>query len=148
MSIKDQNNAKKQKILIFSTENSCRTQMAEGWMKYYTGSLAEVYSAGLCPRELDIFAAHIMMEAVIDITQQKAKPFSEFDGQEFHRVIVFPDADKKVPDIAFPGDTHIACIQIGPYDKEEEKKIVYRIARDEIENFCFEFVHQYVRKLI
>ncbi|MCB0585299.1 MAG: arsenate reductase ArsC, partial [Phaeodactylibacter sp.] len=35
------------KILVLCTGNSCRSQMAEGYLKYYTQNSAEIFSAGL-----------------------------------------------------------------------------------------------------
>ncbi len=37
----------KKKILILCTGNSCRSQIAEGYLKYFAGNKADVYSAGI-----------------------------------------------------------------------------------------------------
>ena len=37
----------KKNILILCTGNSCRSQIAEGWFRYFTGGQANIYSAGI-----------------------------------------------------------------------------------------------------
>jgi len=36
----------KKKILVLCTGNSCRSQLAEGYLRHFAGERAEVYSAG------------------------------------------------------------------------------------------------------
>ena len=72
------------RILVLSQRNSCRSQMAEGWLKYYGKGVAEVYSAGVDPTELDLDAANAMSEAIIDISAQKSKGIAQIHDIEFN----------------------------------------------------------------
>ncbi|MFA9458295.1 arsenate reductase (thioredoxin) [Halalkalibacter sp. AB-rgal2] len=59
------------KIIYFlCTGNSCRSQMAEGWGKYYLSDQYEVYSAGIEAHGVNPNAVKAMKEADIDISQQ------------------------------------------------------------------------------
>ena len=37
------------KILVIGTGNDCRSLMMEGWLRYYSGNEAMIYSAGYSP---------------------------------------------------------------------------------------------------
>ncbi|SVD13938.1 uncharacterized protein METZ01_LOCUS366792, partial [marine metagenome] len=41
------------KILVICTGNSCRSQMAEAWIRKYTGNKALVFSAGTNPEKVN-----------------------------------------------------------------------------------------------
>src|SRR5699024_11180021 len=59
------------KIIYFlCTGNSCRSQMAEGWAKKYTGNKWKVYSAGIEAHGLNEKAIKVMKEADVDISKQ------------------------------------------------------------------------------
>ena len=55
-------------ILILCTGNSCRSQMAHGFMNFYGGKKVAVYSAGIETHGLNKRAVSIMQEAGIDIS--------------------------------------------------------------------------------
>ena len=55
------------KILVLCTGNSCRSQMAEGWLKSMLGDLAEVYSAGLEAHGINSYMKSVMEEVGIDV---------------------------------------------------------------------------------
>ncbi|UJL47150.1 arsenate reductase (thioredoxin) [Virgibacillus sp. NKC19-16] len=62
------------KIIYFlCTGNSCRSQMAEGWAKYYLGEDWEVKSAGIEAHGLNPNAVKAMNEISIDISDQKSE---------------------------------------------------------------------------
>jgi len=75
------------KILILCTGNSCRSQMAEGFLKAFDGNL-EVYSAGTNPsNEVHPKAVVVMHERGIDISDNYPKNVNQFLNQEFDYVI-------------------------------------------------------------
>lgn len=75
------------KILILCTGNSCRSQMAEGFLKSFDKKL-EVYSAGTEPSsQVHPKAIQVMAELGIDLSQNKPKPVSQFLAEEFDYVI-------------------------------------------------------------
>jgi arsenate reductase (thioredoxin) len=134
----------KKTILFICTHNSCRSQMAEGWVKKLKGDTFEPYSAGIEKRKLDPLAVKVMAEAGVDISKQSSKTISELDINNFDVVVtICDDANKKCP--LFPG---VAKRIHNPFDnpskiaktlKSEEEVIqLYRRVRDEI----LEFVKQ------
>lgn len=58
----------KKNILILCTGNSCRSQMAEAYVRWFHGTEAEVYSAGVETHGLNPRAVAVMMEDGIDIS--------------------------------------------------------------------------------
>ncbi len=83
------------KILILCTGNSCRSQMAEGFLKSLNDKL-EVYSAGTNPSsEVHPKAILVMNELGIDLSKNKTKSVVEFLDQEFDYVITVCDGAKE-----------------------------------------------------
>jgi arsenate reductase (thioredoxin) len=75
------------KILILCTGNSCRSQMAEGFLKSFDPNL-EVYSAGTQPTgEVHPKAIQVMVELGIDLSQSKPKSVNAFLNDTFNFVI-------------------------------------------------------------
>jgi hypothetical protein len=65
------------KILFLCTGNSCRSQMAEGWVRHLKESSIEPYSAGVEKKGVDPLAVKVMKEAGVDISKQKSKTVFE-----------------------------------------------------------------------
>lgn len=91
------------KLLILCTGNSCRSQMAEGFLKSFDRNL-EVYSAGTSPAdEVHPKAIRVMAEAGIDISSRKPERVDKFLEDSFDYVItVCSDAKENCP--VFLGD--------------------------------------------
>ena len=77
----------KKKILFLCTANSCRSQMAEGLVNAYLGDRFEAYSAGTEETFVHPLAIEVMRELGIDISGQRSKNLSTFDGWTFDFVI-------------------------------------------------------------
>jgi arsenate reductase (thioredoxin) len=86
------------KILVLCTGNSCRSQMAEGFLKSFDDKL-EVFSAGTHPAsEVHPKAILAMNEIGIDISNNKPKLVDQFLSEEFDYVItVCDDANETCP---------------------------------------------------
>ena len=66
------------KILIICTGNTCRSQMAEGFLKSFDAHL-DVFSAGTKAEEkINPYAVKAMSEIGIDISMQKPKSVDVF----------------------------------------------------------------------
>jgi len=65
-------------ILFLCTGNSCRSQMAEGFVRKMLSKDIKFFSAGLEPKGIHPMAVKIMQEVGIDISQQKSKIFQRF----------------------------------------------------------------------
>ena len=75
------------KILILCTGNSCRSQMAEGFLKSFDKNM-EVYSAGTEPSDkVHPKAVQVMKEVGIDLSENYPKSVDEFLHDTFDYVI-------------------------------------------------------------
>lgn len=139
------------KILILCTGNSCRSQMAEGFLKSFDPTL-EVHSAGTNPSSrVHPKAILAMQEAMIDISGNYPKTVDEFIDQPFDFVVtVCGGANESCP--AFTGKVG-KRLHIGFDDPaeatgtEEEVMAVFRRVRDEIKNDFFKFYKEYISNL-
>ena len=85
----------RKRILIICTGNSCRSQMAEAWLRSFDDRL-DVFSAGIRPeKEVSPFAIEVMKAVNIDIRQQYPKPVGDFMNDDFDVVITVCDNAKK-----------------------------------------------------
>lgn len=124
------------KILVLCTGNSCRSQMAEGFLKHFDPSLT-VYSAGTDPaKEVHPKAIKAMNEIGIDISSNSPKLVDEFLKEKFQYVItVCDDANETCP--AFIGKVENR-LHIGFEDpakatgREDEIMQEFRRIRDQI----------------
>ena len=72
---------KKPNVLVLCTGNSCRSQMAAGFLRHYAADRFEVYSAGTEPKdEVHPLAIEVMAEVGIDISKQRPKGLKKFLG--------------------------------------------------------------------
>lgn len=136
---------KKKKILVLCTGNSCRSQMAEGYLRYFAKEKAEVYSAGVETHGVNPDAIAIMQEDGIDISNHTSNNVNEYSDIDFDFVITvcdnakercpyFPTRAKKFhynfPDPAKATGT------------KEEITEVFRKVRDMIKAYCKQFVDE------
>ncbi len=126
------------KILILCTGNSCRSQMAEGFLRSLHPEW-KIFSAGTKPeKEVNPLAVKVMEEAGIDISHHQPKNIQQFIGYDFDYVITVCDNARESCPI-FTGKVKHR-LHIGfedPADargNEEEKLEVYRRVRNEIMN--------------
>ena len=135
----------KKNILFLCTGNSCRSQMAEGWMRHLHGDEYNVYSAGIETHGLNPFAVKVMAESGIDISNHKSVLASDYKDIDFDVVItVCGHADENCP--VYLGKTK--KIHRGFDDPprlardikgEEEKLEPFRRVRDEIRDYLKDF---------
>ena len=131
------------KILVLCTGNSCRSQIAEGYLRNFAGSKAEVYSAGIETHGVNPRAVAVMKEDGIDIAEHTSNNINEYRNIYFDFVItvcdnakercpVFPSTAKKFhynfPDPAKAVGT------------EEEILQQFRIVRQMIKDYCRDLV--------
>ncbi len=133
----------KKRILILCTGNSCRSQMAEGFLKFFNPKL-EVYSAGTSPSDqIHPKAVQVMNEIGIDISDGFPQHVDEFTDMDLDYVItVCGGAKESCP--AFTGNVK-QRIHLGFDDPAEatgteaEILTVFRRVRNEIKNDFGEF---------
>ena len=126
----------KKSVLILCTGNSCRSQMAEGFLRSF-GSSLEVFSAGTKPSEsVHPLAVKVMREEWIDISLYKPKSVVAFLERPFDYVITVCDAANESCPL-FTG-TVAHRLHIGFDDPaeargtQEEVLAVFRRVRNEI----------------
>jgi ArsR family transcriptional regulator, arsenate/arsenite/antimonite-responsive transcriptional repressor / arsenate reductase (thioredoxin) len=83
------------RVLFLCTENSARSQMAEGILRHLAGNTLDVCSAGSQPAEVHPYATQVLAEMGIDINQQTAKHLDVFRGQSFDIIITVCDRMKE-----------------------------------------------------
>jgi arsenate reductase len=89
----------KERVLFLCTGNSCRSQMAEAFLRHYGGERFDVYSAGLKPGAINPYTYRVMAEIGYDLAGQFSKGVDFYLGKvHFHHVItVCDDADRNCP---------------------------------------------------
>lgn len=134
------------KILIICTGNTCRSQMAEGFLKSFDSKL-EVYSAGTAAEgKVNPFAVKVMKEVGIDISMQKPEPVDIYLSDSFDYVITVCDGAKEVCPV-FVGKVknrlHIGFEDPASAKGTEEVVLpVYRKVRDQIKDAFYDFYKQ------
>jgi arsenate reductase len=93
-------------VLILCTGNSCRSHLAEGFLRKTAGDILDVQSAGSNPAGyVHPLAIKVMKEAGIDISQHRSKHLNEFLNQKVETIItVCGHADQACP--VFPGQVN------------------------------------------
>jgi arsenate reductase len=130
------------KVLFLCTGNSCRSQMAEGWLRHFAGERAQVFSAGTKPSGLNPVAVSVMREVGVDISRHHSKHVDELAKQDFLFVITVCDAAREACPV-FPG----ALYQLhwsfedpaAATGTDEEQLAVFRRVRDEIKEQVRQF---------
>ncbi len=133
----------KPKVLFLCTQNSCRSQMAEGFLRHLAGDQFDAESAGAQATRVNPDAIRVMGEIGIDIAGQSSKDVAQFWGQRITYVITVCDKAKETCPI-FPGAFKVFHWSIddpgtarGP---DNERLAVFRRVRDEIEARVRDFV--------
>jgi arsenate reductase len=83
------------KILVLCTGNSCRSQIAEGYLRYFTGDKAQVYSAGIETHGVNPKAIEVMKMDGIDISHHTSNNINEYLDIDFNLVLTVCDNAKE-----------------------------------------------------
>lgn len=137
------------KILILCTGNSCRSQMAEGFLKAFDQNL-EVYSAGTAPSaQVHPKAIQVMGELGVDLTNNYPKSVDEFLDQAFDYVItVCGGAKESCPMFTGKVENRLHIGFEDPADAtgtEAEITNEFRVIRDEILRDFFAFYQKIIK---
>ncbi len=125
----------KNRVLFLCTGNSCRSQMAEGWLRHLAGDRFEVLSAGTNPVGVNPQAVEVMQEVEIDISHQQSKHVAEFQGRRLHYVITVCDHAQASCPTEPRGDVRLHWSFDDPAHAQGsvlERVEVFRRVRDEI----------------
>lgn len=132
------------KILVLCTGNSCRSQMAHGYLEHFGKGKVEVYSAGVEVHGLNPIAVGIMNEDGIDITKKTSNHIDDYMELEFDLVFTVCDnAKESCP--YFPSTAemihHSFTDPAGATGSVKEILASFRAVRTEIKEFCKELVN-------
>lgn len=133
----------KKKILVLCTGNSCRSQIAEGYLRYFAKNKATVYSAGVETHGVNPKAIETMKEDGIDITMHTSNNIEEYNTIDFDYIITVCDnAKERCP--YFPSNAkqfhHNFSDPAKATGTDEEIKRTFRQTRQEIKTYCQQFV--------
>ncbi len=131
-------------ILVLCTGNSCRSQMAHGYLKKILGPKAKVYSAGIETHGLNPGAVSIMKEDLIDISSHTSNMVSEYEGIEWDFILTVCDHAKEncpyIPSKTAKRLHHNFFDPSKVQGTEEEKHKAFLKARNQIKEYCEQFV--------
>jgi arsenate reductase (thioredoxin) len=124
------------RVLFLCTGNSCRSHIAEGWLRHLAGERYESLSAGARPAGfVHPLAVKVMAEVGVDISGHTSKSLDSFTGQHLDYLITVCDnAAQTCPNYSgadqivrwsFEDPAHVT-------GTAEEKLRVFRRVRDEI----------------
>ena len=132
-------------ILVLCTGNSCRSQIAEGYLRYFAGDKAEIYSAGIETHGVNPRAIATMQEDGIDISDHTSNNVNEYKNINFDFVITVCDnANERCP--YFPTSAkrfhHNFPDPAKAIGTEEEILAQFRKVREEIKIYCRKFIEE------
>lgn len=132
-------------ILVLCTGNSCRSQIADGYLRHFAGAKANVYSAGVETHGVNPRAIATMLEDGIDISRHTSNNILEYADIDFDYVITVCDnARERCP--FFPGNArkfhHNFPDPAKASGTESEIKEAFRAVRQQIKEYCREFTEQ------
>lgn len=131
------------KILVLCTGNSCRSQMAEGYLQHFAGDRAKVYSAGIETHGVNPTAVKVMLEDGIDISHHTSNNVSEYLTIDFDYIITVCDhAREHCPYIPSKAKRfhHSFPDPAKAPGTEEERLPVFRQVRESIKDYSRTFI--------
>lgn len=131
------------RILVLCTGNSCRSQIAEGYLRYYAKDKAAIFSAGIETHGVNPKAIAVMKEDGIDISSHTSNNIEEYRNVDFDYVITVCDnAKENCP--FFPSKAKKFHYNFPDPSKtkgtDEEIMQQFRNVRDMIKTYCKTFI--------
>lgn len=125
-----------QRVLILCTGNSCRSQMAQGWVNHELGETWEARSAGTKPAEnVHPLAVRAMVEVEVDISRGRPERVDVYLDQPWDLVVTVCDSARESCPV-FPGPIETLHLSFpDPADaggSDDEILAVFRAVRDAI----------------
>ena len=124
----------KQRVLFICTQNSARSQMAEGFLRAFAGDRFEVFSAGTEATEVRPMAIEVMHEQGVDISGHESKTLHRYLDQPFDWVVTLCDQAREACPV-FPGAEQTAHWgfddpSVATGNDEERRQVYRRVARE------------------
>jgi arsenate reductase (thioredoxin) len=138
-------------ILVLCTGNSCRSQMAHGYLAHFTnGQKVKVYSAGIETHGLNAGAVRTMLADGIDISSNTSNHISEYASVDFDYVITVCDhAKEHCPYFASKAKFlhHNFSDPAKQQGTTQELEEAFKKTREEIKAYCQQFVADYINPI-
>lgn len=135
------------RVLVLCTGNSCRSQIAHGYLCHFAGTSAEIYSAGVETHGVNPRAIAIMKEDGHDISSHTSNHVDDYADIDFDYVITVCDNAKERCPI-FPGSAqqfhHNFPDPAKATGSEEEIMAEFRSVRDMVKHYCQQFVEEHL----
>ena len=130
------NQPARRRVLILCTGNSCRSQMAEGWINHLLGERWQAWSAGTRPAAaMHPLAVRAMAEVGIDISGSRPEHVDAYLGQAWDLIVTVCDSARESCPM-FPRPVEQIHVSFpDPAEAtgtEEERLAVFRAVRDDI----------------
>ena len=125
------------KVLILCTGNSCRSQMAEALLSYFSVN-TKVYSAGTKPEKVNPFAIKAIAEMGVDISKNTSNHADEYANIDFDYVFTVCDNAKELCPIYPKAKQMIHHSFTDPADAtgtEQEQLQVYIEVRNQLRDY-------------
>src|SRR5690606_13813007 len=135
------------KILVLCTGNSCRSQIAEGYLRHFAQGKAEIYSAGVETHGVNPKAIQIMKEDGIDISNHTSNLLDEYLNIDFDYVITVCDnAKERCPFFTSKAVKlhHNFSDPAQAKGTDEEILQKFRNVRDQIKGYSQDFVEKHI----
>ncbi len=137
------------RILILCTGNSCRSQMAHGFMKHFDDR-PEVYSAGVSPASrVSPHSVEVMAEKGIDISDHVPEDVRDYTDRSFDYVITVCDlANETCPYFSGEVKKRLHFSFPDPYNTPGGREAVmkaYRKVRDDIETTFYQLYTEKIK---
>jgi arsenate reductase len=85
-------------ILVLCSRNSVRSQLAEAYLKFYSGHKADISSAGIKEMGIHPYTIQVMEEDNLDLSEHYSKSFKVFKNRKFDILVtVCDEAYKNLP---------------------------------------------------
>jgi arsenate reductase len=136
------------KVLLVCTGNSCRSQMAHGFLSSFSKKVS-VYSAGTKPEAVNRHAVEVMSGVGRNISDYSSNSVQDYLNEEFDFIIFLCKNAKKISPALKSVNPIILKQFLDPANaKGTEKEIieVYLAVRDEIELFMQDFFKNNLNK--
>lgn len=134
------------KILVLCTGNSCRSQIAEGFLTKMVGNDVKIFSAGIEAHGLNPRAVKCMNEIGIDISTQTSDLIQSYLNENIQHVITVCDsAAEKCPIFPTVGQIHHNSFPDPAKASGTEDEIMdeFRAVRESIKDYCQNFVEEF-----
>lgn len=127
-------------FLFLCVHNSCRSQIAQGWLNHLASGKAQARSAWSEPTQIDPSAIEVMNEVWVDLSMHTSKGIDALPTIEFDYIITVCNQEKE----ACPYIPSSHALQLhrsfpDPAGKEIEE---FRKVRDQIKQFIEELLEQ------